>query len=189
MLKRLATQGKNRKWLAVIAVAFALMIGLLCFKYHRYAYAAAWHCTHGNYAELAGHRVKLPILWWKEDAHAYDTVLLERACPANTYLKPEIVVSPAIPGSIRDTDQDELKATQAAISSRNQDSFVGTSSLLVVLSPRPFNLYCKRENIVTSGIVLSSNLFCLAPKAPYSFTYDGPPTREKEAETILSSLE
>jgi hypothetical protein len=44
-------------------IAIALMSGLLFAKYRMYAYAVAWHCVHGNYAEVGGHKVKLSILW------------------------------------------------------------------------------------------------------------------------------
>ena len=189
MAKILARKGKRRKWMVLIIVAPAMVLGLLCLDLRRYAYAATWHCLHGDYAEIGGHRVKLPIFWWKQDAHAYDTSLLVRACLANTINKPEIIVSPAIPGETRDTDEEELRATQDDISSRNRGSNPRTSSSLVVLHTRPFTLYCKKENIVVSGIDLDSNLFCHVARGPYLFSYDGSPSREIEAESILSSLE
>jgi hypothetical protein len=189
VIRKLARQAREQKHLLAGVVAAALMVGLPCVKFRQYAYAVAWHCVHGNYAEIGHHKVRLPAFWWKEDAYAFDTSVLRGARPAGMYDSPEITLSPAIPGEARDSDQDELKSTEAFVSSRNHDPFAGTSSHLVVLSPAPFRLYCKREDIEMSGLDLSSNLFCHAARVPYSFTYDGPPTREREAELILSSLQ
>lgn len=189
MLNKIAGQAKQRKLLVAGVVALSLIIGLLCIEYERYAYAVAWHCVHGNYAKIAGHRVRLPLLWWKEDAHAYDTTLLVRACPANTYLKPEIVVSPTISGEMGDTNQEELKSAQTVISLKNHNSIAGPSLSLVTLTSRPFTLYCVKEEAAPYGIALYANLSCHAANVPYSFTYDGHPMHEKDVELILSTIE
>ena len=136
---------KRRKPLFAGTVVLALVIILLSVEYHPYAYAVAWHCVHGNYAEIGGHRVRLPVLWWKEKADAYDTSLLVRACPARTFIKPEITISPTPPGSVRDTDRQELDSIQALVSSANHNALTGTSSSLVILNPKPFTLYCKKR--------------------------------------------
>src|ERR1039458_2734741 len=177
-------------------VAITLMLGLLCVKYRRYAYAVAWHCMHGNYAEIGGHRVRLPILWWKENAHAHDTPdlrnrdeWLARACPSSVLPGPEIKVSPTIPGEVEGTEPEELKLTQAVISTLNHNSESGWSHSLLTLTPRPFTLYCIKEHVTGYGLDLGSYLTCHAANLPYSFLYRGPQTSESEAESILSSLE
>jgi hypothetical protein len=178
-------------------IAIALMSGLLFAKYRMYAYAVAWHCVHGNYAEVGGHKVKLSILWWKERAHAHETSdmrdhdeWLARACPSNKLdEKPEIDVSPAIPGEVENTQLEELKLTQSVISTLSHNSAKGWSHSLVTLTPRPFTVYCIRDDLTIFGDDVLSRLTCYTAKLPYRFIYDGPPTREKEAESILSSLE
>lgn len=188
MQNDLEKYANGRKWLIGSVIILALLIGLLCVKYYQYAYALSWHCLHGSYAQIGGHRVELPLLWWKADAQAYDTVNLVRAGVANTYLKPEIVVSPAFPGAIRDSDQEELQAMQAAIS-RSHESPGGESSSLVVISTKALTMYCQRKDIIASGVSISTNLFCTAAKVQYAFTYNGPPNRVKEAQAIFSTLE
>lgn len=196
MASWLSRQTRQRKWLVVSTVTVALIVGVLCARYRRYGYAVAWHCAHGNYAEVGGHRVRLPLLWWKERAHAHDTPdmqdhdeWLARACPSNTIFRPEIETSPTIPGAGRDTDQEELKSTQSIVSTLSHNSVAGSSHSLITLTPRPFTLYCMRQDLTLLGVDLTSMLTCQAAGLPYSFTYNGPPTREKEAESILSTLE
>jgi hypothetical protein len=188
VVDKIERKGKRQKFF-IACIVILIIIGSLFANYRRYVYAVAWHYEHGNYTEIGGHRIRIPILWWKEDAHAYDTTLLVRAYPAGATDKPEVVASPAIPGEIRDTDQEELKSRRADISSRNGNSNSRTSPSLVVLNARQFTLYCKRDDFVLSGIDLYSTLYCHAVRVPYTLTYDGPPTQEKEAEAILSTLE
>lgn len=196
MASWLSRQTRRRKWLVASMVTVALIVGLLCVKYRRYGYAVAWHCVHGNYAAIGGRRVRLPLLWWKERVHAHDTPdmldhdeWLARACPSNTILEPEIETSPTILGEGRDTDQEELKSTQSLVSTLNHNSVAGSSHSLVILTPRPLVLYCMRTDLTLLGVNLTSMLTCHAAGLTYSFSYNGPPTREKEAESILSTLE
>jgi len=170
-------------------VAFVLLIGILCVKYYRYAYIVTSHCMHGDFAEIAGYRVRLPYLWWKGDSQTRDKYLLLRACPSNTFSRPELEVNPSIPGDVMDTDQEELKSTQAMISGLNYNGIEGWSHSLVTLTSRPFTLYCIRGDETIFGTKVFSNLTCFAAKLPYWFNYSGPPAYEKEAESILSSLE
>jgi hypothetical protein len=173
----------------VAAASVLLAIAILCAIYRRYAVAVVWHCVHGNYARVGGHTVTLPILWWKADADAYDTARLVRASPAGTALISQIVVSPAIPGEIKQTDQEELKATQLIIDLNNRDSIARRSASLIVLRPKPFTLYCKKDAASPPAIDVLGVFSCRAARVQYSFTYDGPPMHEKEGKAILSTLE
>jgi hypothetical protein len=108
---------------------------------------------------------------------------------ANGLLEPKIVISPAFPGEVRGTDQEELKSATIAISLKNRKSIHGTTWSLVTLNARQFTLYCQRLDSAPFGIHLFINLYCGVATVPYSFSYNGPPTYEKEAESILSTLE
>jgi hypothetical protein len=159
-------------------------------EYHRYAYALVWHCVHGHYADVGGHTVKIPTLWWKEaDPNAYATSLLVRSCPANMLSRPEIVVRPTLPGEAGDDDLQELRTKQAIIALKKKDAILKSQLSLVTIKSKPFTLYCVREDAIPFGVALFSNLSCHAARTPYSFTYNGGPTFEKEAESILSTLE
>jgi len=186
---KLVSFTKRRPLFFASLIAVAVAGGLLCAEFRLYAYAVIWHRAHGDFATIGGHRVKLPTLWWKEDADAYDTSLLERAGHSNTFLASQIVVSPAIPGEMRDSDEEELKSTQAIVAIRNRSLSAGTTLSTITLYPKPFKLYCTREGSVISGVKLYSQLLCEAARVPYSFIYNGNPTQENEAESILSTLE
>jgi hypothetical protein len=185
----LARQSKSRRLFVVGVTTLVLVIGLLCIEYRQYAYSVAWHRVHGDYAEFGGHRIRLPILWRREDSGAYNTSLFVRACPGVAPLKPEIVVSPTISGEVENTDQEELKAARDIILLKEQDNIAKTQLSLVMLTPRSLGLYCVREDAAPFGAPIFSNLSCHAARIPFSFTYNGHPTAEKEAESILSTIE
>lgn len=189
MPNKIARQSNRRKLFFTSIVALVFVIGILCIEYYRYAYIVNWHYIHGNFAEIGRYRVSLPYLWWKNGTESNNSSFLLRACPLNTFSKPELEVSPAIPGEVMDTEQEELKSTQKVISALNHKGIEGWSQSLVTLTPRSFTLYCIRQDEVLYRSNIDTILTCHAAKLPYSFRYSGPSAYEKEAESILSSLE
>lgn len=191
---RLTSQAKRPKLVIAMMAVLVLIAFLLCVRYRRYAYAVVWHCVRGSHTEVAGKKVKLPILWWKEeDPDKYDTTLLVRASVG--ILPREIIVSPTMPRAVRNTDQEELAATQALISRLNQDSTANQSSViktsrsLVTLTPKAFNMYCEKEESTACGVRFSSFLMCDTARGRYDFSYSGQSDYVKEVESILSTLE
>lgn len=169
-------------------VASAAGISIISFHYRYYVFAIAWHGIHGNYAEVGGHRVKLPLLWWAEDdAYRYDTRLLLRADTYNL-VGSEIAIGPALLGSVRDTDVDELKAVELLITTTTRTKNSGVSSSLVVIRTKPFAAYCEKTEFSPFDIPVANNLYCIAPKFPYQLVYSGRSVHENEAESILSTL-
>jgi hypothetical protein len=197
VLSRLARQVKRQRNVVSGAMVLAILIGFLYMGYRRYAFALIWHCVHGNQAEVGGHKVILPLLWWKESAHAHDTYdmrdrdeWLARACPSSLFSNPEINVSPVMPGEeVAGTEEEELKLTQRVISSLNQNPTKGWSYSLVVLSTARFSFYCMREQAALGGSDLFNGLRCHATSLKYSFNYTGPPERENEVQEIFLSLQ
>jgi len=168
----------------------ALLLLLIVFVYLKYgkcANALAWHCTHGNVATAGGKKVRLPLLWWQEDSGRYDTSLFLRALPPIN--APKIVVGPALPGSVGNTDEEELKLTQDVVLSENHSSTGQEHVSVVTVSPKAFALYCVKDEITISPRIAISHLQCNAAGVPYTYTYDGPPEHEKEAEGILSGMD
>ena len=170
------------------ALALAFVLGTA--HYNRYVYAVAWHCAHGNYAQVAGHNVRLPILWWAEkDPDYYDTYLLLRACPFSTRVRPSLTVRPTLQGAARETDAEELEAVQALIALKDSKSTAGISSSLVTLHSKQFTLYWERLEFAPFGTPINTSLYCAAAKSSYFWNYFGPLFYEKEAELILSTLQ
>lgn len=185
MIKTLSQLYRKRRGMFVLVSCSIVLIAFLCATYRRYAFALVWHCFHKNVAQVGTFNVEVPLLWWREDSDTYGTSVLIRASPASVSDVPEIVVSPTIPGEGRDTDQETLKATQGLVDAGLKVSIAGKSSVLAILHPRPFTLYCaKSAFIIPPDTVLS----CRAAKAGYSFTYNGPSRHEQEAEAILLSI-
>jgi hypothetical protein len=196
VLSRFAGQVKRQRNVISGAVVLAILISFLWIGYRRYAIALIWHCVHGNQAEVGGHKIILPLLWWKESAHAYDTSdmrdrdeWLARACPSSLFSNPEINVSPAVLGEVADSEKEELKLTQRVISDLNQNPTKGWSYSLVVLSTSRFSFYCMREQAAMGGLEMFNGLRCHAASLKYSINYTGPPERENEVREILLSLQ
>lgn len=181
----------TRKWAlwlcsGVAAVALA-RYGWL--TYSSYAKAVAWHCAHGNYAELGHHRVKLPLLWRPVDSNQWDTVKVQRAWPARPYF---IDLAPSItspPEPARFSTEEELVAKLEQVAARPGSKKMGAT--VVVRSAKLSNLYC-----LSLG-VLGGTLFCYTTASSYRFDYVAAPTANSseqrrvrvEAEAILSSLQ
>lgn len=183
-----ASRTSRRKTLLVV-FSLSIVICVALVEYSPYELALAWHCMHGNYAQIGGYRVRLPLLWRKVNIDSYHTSSLVRACSIRTFLKPKIMVEPMLAGTMRDTDLETLQSIQGLTAIPNSASPFKASSSLAILKPHPFTLYCNVKEYLPPHTVLGTNLFCAAPKVPYSFTYDGPPRYEKEAESILTSIE
>jgi hypothetical protein len=170
-------------------IGILLCAGLLLRRYRPYISASIWHRLHGNYAQIGGHRVRVPKLWWRADDAAYNTPLLLRALPSTNFARPQIVVNSAITGEVRGSDQEELESTERSITLQKKAQSSGTSVSLVVINAKAFTLYCHKEEAAPMGIKLYSHLTCHAAAVPYTWIYQGPPMFEGEAESILSTVE
>jgi hypothetical protein len=177
----------DRKFRAAFAAACLLLGAAAGFECYPYASALLWHHRNGDYTDVGGHKVRLPLLWSRKDISGHQTVELVRAWPMTEFPKPSIRVSPTYPGQTKQTDQDELDHIQGLISYENATLF--RKSYLVVLKPRPFVLYCEKSNSYPRDGEIDGNLDCKAARIPFKFDYHGPPQHEKDAESILSSLE
>lgn len=178
------------------AVGVTLIGCLLYGLFPRYARASAWHCIHGNSTLVGGRRVKLPTLWWVGDAgllneglRVHDTYLLERACSPYKVPMAKIVVRPSFPDEVKNTDREELEATQESISRMRLNPASGWSDSFITIYSRHFPIYCTKKDYAPIGAVLATELTCHAAGLPYSIHYNGAQAYESEAEIILSSLE
>ena len=178
-----------RKFIIAIATAMLILAAIFGAKYRSYTFTVVWHWMHSSNVEIAGHKISLPTLWWKEKAEDYDTYLFRRACSSAIFPPPGIIVRPAPPRVVQQSDQDVLSSLQMLIAARQKDPVAGTSSSLVVLHTRRFPLYCEKIDTKVLGVDLTSHLSCEAARLSHTFTYDGSPHYEQEAESILSTLD
>jgi len=140
---------------------------------------------------VAGHRVTLPLLGWEEkDPVKWGTYHLVRACPGFLCLSSEIDVSHIVPPvqyPVTETDQQELEKDRRAVSLLNQRRPQSDAAIVVIKTPA-MNLDCVRGTLGLPPIGVSARLECAASKFPYTITLHAP-TSEKEAESILSTLQ
>jgi hypothetical protein len=180
---------RAHKQRGALIVFFAASAGGLLWANHADVRAIAWHCIHGNYAEVADRRVNLPLLWWKGDDDFYQDTVLVRACNSCGAVQPEVLVSPARPGQMSSSDEDQLRAVQKMIAVKNGSKTGLASSSLVTIRSPAFVLYCEKDEQVSAISNLpDSVLFCNAANLPYLFSFYGDPHVEKEVESILSTL-
>jgi hypothetical protein len=145
----------SHKLLIACAVALALFSLVVCIRFYRYAYSTAWHCVHGNHTEIGEHRIRLPILWWKERGSGWNdqslvergVVSLVRAYPTGSFNQPRIVVRPASTWEVGATDQEIRESMQSTIAQMNHGSNTGSSYSLVILTLRNHEMYCVRDDL------------------------------------------
>jgi len=174
-----------RKLLISSVLLLSVFLAIACATLNQYVNAIVWHCEHGSFAELAGHRVRLPIQWRSQGQPAYGNSVLSRACPFGVPVGAQIIAGPTVPGELKNSEQAALEAQQTMASIMNRKSPQGWSSSVVVLRSQHLTLYCRKDDVAP----VQSNLFCLAANVPVSFSYQGASNWEKEAEAILSTVE
>ena len=190
---------RRGKLLAVVVAFVVVVAALPAIRYRRYAYAIAWHCRHGNYAEFSGHRVTLPLSWWEEkDTVRWEQYFLKRACPGAACLEPEIDVTRVVPSQellIPASDQAEMDQREQAIARLNgrvhSTSPVALTASVLTIRTRSRTLFCEKIAMRNGKTVRNSFLDCGAARFPYTILSSsfGMPWREREIESILSTLE
>lgn len=182
--------------LGAVVLAFFAVISIANF--HRYAYAVAWHCLHGGRAQVAGHTITLPLLWWEEkDPSHWDTYLLKRAYTGMRRLQPpEITVRhviPALQSTVKDSDQDALASEQSRVSTLNalltHNSRISGLATLFTIRAKSMTLYCTKLEANVSGVRLSAIITCRAARTLYSFDFFASAQQQEEDKSILSTLE
>ena len=185
MIKSATDFYRKRPKLAASVVGTVLLLVLMAISCQRYLFAIAWHCVHGNSAEMASYRIKVPLFWWKADTDVYGESRLVRATSIfASDSAPEVTVDLVNPGKERATNDDEMKAVQQLVA-RQRQSAGGTSTTFVLIHSGLFDLSCFKHFITPPP---GNILVCRATGIRYSFNYDGPSIYEKEAESIFSSL-
>jgi hypothetical protein len=185
----------RRKLFLVVILLLILIAAVPAMMYRQYAYAIAWHCWHGNYVTLPGHRIKLPLFWWEEeDSVQWDSFVLKRASRSFFWVQLQEIsvrhVRPAFQMTIVDTDEEELDQLHRLISylnARPQLQFRHAETL-VTIKTRAMTLYCLRTELSVPQLPSVALFNCDAPKFPYTVTF-GPLTQEDEAKSVLSTLE
>jgi len=154
----------------------------LHFRYKTYVDAFMWHRTHGNNITVGRYKAIISPLWWQVDYDQYQTYLLQRASPDGIS---QITIRPAPLGLVSDNNQKEFESIQNYVNSRSKGIFLAkpSSAQVVTLNTETMTFYCAREDrIVTS-------LSCHVAGVQYVFDYAGNAGYEKEAETIIATLE
>ena len=188
-------KAENKRALLVVAgISIALLVGFAGLANGSYVSAAAWHCGHGNHAQVGSYRLRLPWRWRTLGAPNNELTLLG-AGTSDFGRRPKIMLMPADPDdppppSKGDPDQDELNYVKQSVTLMNRYyPSKGWATSLVVLKPKPFPIYCERMEYSHTGENRFIEMTCHVGHTGDVFLYTGPPSREPEAESILSSIQ
>ena len=185
------------KWLALATVVVLWIapyfIGVF-ERFYTYPRAILWHCMHGNYIYLDQHRMKLPLLWWK-DGDQYSHFPTYKRASLSGGFPPTITLMYLQPDS-RSKSADELvQRQQRAVSYRNSSLLNKTSQTsLLEIKTRWTSLHCMDVpmafNAKGSSFALDwKTILCDAPGLDSSISYSGPTHEYQEARSIFESFE
>jgi hypothetical protein len=177
---------KNPMLVILPSVAFVAGLGIFCYLVlGNYFVALGWHLRHGNHTVIRGYRVSVPLLWWREDYYGGNIGLI-RAVPR--YPLDEIETGaiewyPVANSQLVATEDQALHTAQRDASHPIFADKPGDVISVVPLRRAEATMYCVREEIS-----YFSALDCHLAGAPVVFRYSGDPEFEKDAESILSSM-
>jgi hypothetical protein len=186
----------SRRTLFAIAILF-LTAGYIAVSTDAFTYPQAilWHCIHGNYIYLDQHRMRLPLLWWKEGdqySHSptYRRAMLKIGVPSTIdfmYLQPDM--------RTRDTE-DLIQEQKRAVSLMNNEysDIISRQTSLFTIRTRWIPLQCEETKMgfKSKGVTYMSDFkhtLCQAPGLDSSISYSGPSSESQEAESILASFQ
>jgi len=178
-----------RSWaLWVFVCAGAALVALLFIEYAErsdFRKAAEWHKMHGNLALVDGHKLSLPEDWWEKDEPEGEKRIFIKASRSLTKVSSTGIV-------LDRRGLEESKAGEGQII-KNMESFMenekkgnhGPISTMIVVRAVSTNIYCTQTLIIEQDVKLR----CEVVGAPILLSSVGPPSTEKEVESILSTFE
>jgi hypothetical protein len=177
---------KSPMFVIVPSVAFVVGLGVLCYAFlGQYFLAVCWHLRHGNHTVIRGYGVRVPLLWRRIDYYG-GNIGLERAAVTrypSDGASGAIEWYPAAANQLVATDDQALAAAKRDASHPISPNEPGDMMSLVLLRMGNATIYCAREEVS-----YFSSLDCHMAGAPVVFRYTGEPEFEKDAESILSSM-
>ena len=178
---------RRRLFLALPPLLFAVFC--IIYAYRGYAAAFVWHCIHGSSETIGGGKTMyVPKWWFKVDSSGYGESMLVRADGLRRVSNSRIVTNSLQLDNSHRTEEWERESVQSLIRADNEDRKVGWYSSLVIIKAVSPAMYCKKDDFAGRDGILFSSLQCYQRGIPYSFSYQGSPKHEKEAELILSTL-
>jgi hypothetical protein len=169
-----------------------LVLGALIYTfYERYideVNAVLWHKEHGDYVQIGGYRLKLPMSWLPIITESDGTLIMINSSHGYTGSSTGIRIYPINPEGIFDTDKDLINAMQKMVNMQNKDvsnSDRQRPTKLDIIKSRSVTFYCVNETLYDGEYMLH----CAAAKLQYRISSTGLAKWENETELILSSWE
>ena len=193
LLQKNIWKGGRRTLLAIVIFFIAAWFIADFTEIFSYPQAILWHCSHGNYIYIDGHRMKLPLVWWN-DGDQYSHSPTFRRARLTAGVPPMISINYLQPG-MRITSTEELvERHKRAVEFLNARHSAANQSSLFTITTHWLPLQCENMPMVlesngTSYVLDVRFTMCDAPGLDSSISYSGPSSAYKEAESILSSLQ
>jgi hypothetical protein len=144
--------------------------------------AVAWHCRYGNEVHFANAGITLPISWWKQDGLDEGEISIGHAAIGWTDAG-SLRIFPLTPQKTKADDTAAFNWQQAmlgAVSPEERKTF-----LPVEIHARGVQIYCVKDTVFAANNLL----ICRVPGISWGIGFEGPVGDEKEAESVLSSLQ
>ena len=169
--------------IGVAVIAFAAVI--LIAGYSDYLHALLRRGFDGDRADFIGHKIRLPIFWFKGDKLLFGESFVGRAYPSYLIWKPAVSATPISPNEVKGTDAEVIERRRAMLKILAEKLDKTKSSTTVDIHSKAFTLYCIKDRLGPIAAALS----CRAAGLPFILNYSGPMSVEPEAEMMLSSFE
>jgi hypothetical protein len=169
-------------------VAFTLMF--YAAQYRQYAYARAWHFSHGDSIRFGDRTLALPGQWWAKKSNGINRVYILRAVKAEDFLTPKIDVSPAIGGGEAADNSDELlRLANRTVALDDANPQQEWKHSVISFRAKSATWCCIKYTQTILGQTIATSLTCNTPNVPYTLSYQGPPEFENEATSIISTFQ
>jgi hypothetical protein len=146
------------------------------------AKALLWHLAHGNHLKIDKVEVRLPLLWLPVPSQRKGFVEIDRAAFAYPTIE-SMGFSPMSPDEVLPTDQAAIESQHRMEHHLNPSSKPGIFPI-TIHAPMG-NIYCVKDISIPS----LESLFCVGAGFSRFILYAGTAAHEREAKSILASMQ
>jgi hypothetical protein len=141
-----------------------------------------WHLRQGNQIHFANSTISLPIFWWEQDGFDEGKISIAHAAIAGKSAG-EITIFPLAPEKVKVDDKaaaDWQQAMLASVIHKEKNTFLPAE-----IPARDTQVYCVKDTALSTHNLL----ICRVPGISWGISFEGSVGDEREAESILSTLQ
>ena len=174
--------------LAVIGCLVASVSIFLSVDYAKnsdFRKAAEWHKIHGNVILVEGHKLNVPEGWWEENEIGNGKYAITKASRSLSKIYSSGIIFDRKGPNESKAGEAQIRKTLESFVESEKKGTPGPVSSLIVVRAKSTNIYCLQSSVLDRSVVLRCNVV----GTPIVISSVGPPSTEKEIESILSTFE